>query len=260
MPAAPLPEPDDPGAAFLFPEEVISQLTDEERKHGKYTLARLPEQKRKSIVQLLIERRPHRDIERMLSVHNETIRAVADAHAVEIDAAWNHFGKKLRRINWHLADRLEKEVTSFPIQSIPLALKLIGEHAELIEGRATERIEEVHRVDIYEHWKKYLAGQENGLDGEKFPVIDGELVTDQTPAPNETNPGETLAPGKQSDESRQPTQGNGQPPYCLSYESAREPEPKDSEPRPPGGGSAGADGPPPIVTDNLSRKFSPNGE
>jgi hypothetical protein len=260
---APLPkfEPDEPAAGpFLFPSEYMQEITDQEQKHGKYTLARLPEEKRKCIVQLLIERRSHRDIERMLHVHQETIRAVADAHAVEIDAAWQHFGKKLRRINWALADRLEKEAPNFPVQSIPLAIKLVGEHAELIEGRATERIEEVQRVDIYAHWRRFMSGQEIGLGGEKIPVIEGELVTDQASAPAALDSAGNLATGMQSDDLTQPSQGNGSAIPGFSYGLTAENHEKSSQiDAPPGAGSR-VERPGQPWTGNGSQKFLANEE
>lgn len=253
----PLPAPNEPQpAAFLFPEEVIQELTDQERKHGKYTLARLPDNKRTSIVQLLIDRRSLREIETMLHVHQETIRLVADAHAGEIDAHWKHFGKKLRRINWALADRLEKEAHAYPIQSIPLAIKLLGEHSELLEGRATERIEEVRHVDIYAHWKRFLAGEEIGYQGEKIPVIQGELVSDEAPAQDRPEHSES---GHRSDVSALPTQESSLAFTGFSYGLTEETATKSADTDSRGGGDAAGDGTGHAQNDNGSQNFSGNG-
>ena len=139
MPARnePLAKPDDPPNSFLFSDDEIAEITDQEQRSGKYTLARLPARKRETILLLLIDRRPAREIARICNVHHETVSLVADAHAAELDAAWKSFSQKLRRINWHLADRLERNIESFPLQSIPLAVKLFSDTAELLEGRAT---------------------------------------------------------------------------------------------------------------------------
>ena len=239
-------EPEPPPGSFLFPDEIIQELTDEERKHGKYTLARLPADKRKSIVQLLIERRPWRDIQRMIEVHWETIKRVADFHAEEIEAGSTQFGRKLRRINWHLADRLEKHSDSFPLQAIPGAIKFIGEFAELIEGRATERVEEVHRVDIFEHWKKYKAAAETmGLEGGKNSVIDAELVPElPAPATAAADPPGNRQGDALSDVSASTPQANGEAMDGLSCGFRPESDPpaagSDPGPTPPGGGSIAA--------------------
>lgn len=161
MPARnePLAKPDDPPGSFLFPDDQIAEITDQEQRSGKYTLARLPEQKRAAILLLLMDRRPAREIARIVSVHHETVSLVADAHAAELDAAWSNFSKKLRRLNWHLADRLEQNIASFPLQSIPLAIKLFSDTAELLEGRATARIESAQapRISNIEQFENFLA-------------------------------------------------------------------------------------------------------
>jgi hypothetical protein len=94
--ASPLPSPfvafDAPGkfdetalkirpVLFLFSDEEIEAITDEERRHGRYTLARLPAQKHQSILVLLKERRSFREIARLVSVAPETVQAVARLHA-----------------------------------------------------------------------------------------------------------------------------------------------------------------------------------
>ena len=140
-PLPPLPAPDDPPGSFLFSDDELEAITDEERRHGRYTLARLPERKRESILALLKERRPYRDIARLVSVAFETVQTVAQAHATELDKHYREFPRQLRRINHYLADRLERHIDSFPVQSIPLGIKLIHDTAALMEGQATARIE-----------------------------------------------------------------------------------------------------------------------
>jgi hypothetical protein len=89
-PLPPLPQPEDPPGSFLFSDEEIEAITDEERRHGRYTLARLPAQKHQSNLVLLKERRSFREIARLVSVAPETVQAVAQLHADELDKhyAW----------------------------------------------------------------------------------------------------------------------------------------------------------------------------
>ena len=144
-------------------------------------------------------------------------------------------------MNWALADRLEKNAESFPLQSIPLAIKLIGEHAELIEGRATERIEEVHRVDIFEHWKQFKAGHTIGLSGEKMPVMDAELVAGAEDQARLQDGDREATTDSESDVCQASTQGNGQPINVLFDDQAPRARVKNDlmgqAPAPTGGGA-----------------------
>lgn len=173
-PQLPLPEPDDPPGSFLFSDSEIDEITDAERKRGRYTLANLPPQKRQAILVLLKERRPFREVGRLVGVAWETVQAVANAYAAELDRAWNDFPKALRRVNWYLVDRLQANVGSFPIQSIPLAVKLLSDTSELLEGRATARIDhttEPRRVSNLEEYEQIIGALEKKCPGR---VIDPE--------------------------------------------------------------------------------------
>jgi hypothetical protein len=167
-PQLPPPAPDDPPGSFLFPDNEIAEITDEERKRGRYTLANLPPQKLQSILVLLKERRPFREVGRLVGVAWETVQAVANAYAAELDKVWSDLPRVLRRINGRAADRLEANIDSFPLQSIPLLIKLIGEHAELLEGRATARIDhtaEPRRVSNVEEYEQIIGGLEKKIAG-----------------------------------------------------------------------------------------------
>lgn len=178
-PQLPPPEPDDPPGSFLFSDSEIDEITDAERKRGRYTLANLPPQKRQAILVLLKERRPFREVGRLVGVAWETVQAVANAYAAELDRAWNDFPKALRRVNWYLVDRLQQNVGSFPVQSIPLAVKLLSDTSELLEGRATARIDhttEPRRVSNLEEYERIIGTLEKKVAGR---VID----PDEEPGP-----------------------------------------------------------------------------
>ena len=242
-PLPPLPQTDDPPHSFLFSNEEIAEITDEERRHGRYTLARLPAQKRQSIVVLLKERRPLRDIARLVSVAFETVQAVAQAHAGELDKHYSDFGKQLRRINHYMADRLERNVESFPIQSIPLAIKLIGEYGELIEGRATARIEhrEGPRVSNLEQYEQIIGNLEKKIagriiePGSEIHLDGGKPALMDTPGLAAAGPDDGLAIDSESDVGEAVTQGNGELANLCSYPLTDETR-ANSSPGTPGGG------------------------
>ena len=55
-------------------------------------------------------------------------------------------------------------------------VKSFFETAQLADGRPTDIVEETKRVDIYAHWKRFVAGDEIGFTGGKIPVQDSELL------------------------------------------------------------------------------------
>ena len=167
-----LPEPVEPPGRFLFDDLTISNLTDQERKHGIYTAERCPPKKREDIKQLLAELKPIREIARLCEVHQSTVTAVADKFGQEITDIRARLARKLRRVVWSQADRLEQFPDSLPASSIPLAIKLLGEHAELLDGKATSRTEIVERIDVFSDFQAFLASLE--MDAKKGPVGIGD--------------------------------------------------------------------------------------
>lgn len=159
MPAArlPMPQPQEPPGTFLFDAETIKSLTNEEEKHGIYTPQRLDELTRRNIIELLAEQRPVHFIARVCRVHTETVTGVADFFATEIANLRALLARKLRRIIVGQADRLEKYPEGLPIAQVPLAIKLLGEFAELLDGKATSRVEMVERVDVFTDFQAFLA-------------------------------------------------------------------------------------------------------
>jgi hypothetical protein len=251
-----LPQPEDPPGSFLFSDEEIAELTDEERRYGRYTLARLPAAKEQSCLVLLRERRPLRDIARLLSMAFETVQAVAMKHAKELDEHYKDLPRNMRRATYYAVDRLERNMDSIPAHLLPQTIKQLSDVWLLLEGQATSRVEhvgEVRIVNSLEEYERLIApiekriagrmiegGEEMHLGGEKKPA----------PAPPPALPG---APGTspatspavsdldptrdwQSDVSCASAQANGSPATPCDYTLDPESTQNQAQDGPPRGG------------------------
>ena len=196
MPAPQLRLPDAPElpGTHLFDAETMQALTDEERKFALYTGARCPEGKRNDIIMLLAEGRAIDGIARLVHVHRLTVANVANEYAVEIADYERRMPAKLKRTKWNLVDRIEREVDQIPRQSLGLTLKIVSDIEALDAGRATARVDHLHRIDLFSDFGQFVheleaqapLEQKNGAvihlgDGKKsvLPVIDVDV--DQAP-------------------------------------------------------------------------------
>lgn len=239
----------------------MEEITDQE-KRGNYTPDRLERLRPKafaSCIKMLCDKWPKIEIAGTLNVTEKTVCRVADKHADKITELEKHFSKKLRRVAWDQLDRVERNPGIIPPQGIAQAVKYFYETAQLADGRPTEIIEERHQIDIYDHWRRYVAGEAIGLAGGKLPVINGELVPDSAPAlPAAGEPGAPVASGLQSEGLPLPTREKpaGCSNFCndLTAESGQNSGPDTRGGVP--GGNGGAD----AWSDNGSQKFSANGD
>jgi hypothetical protein len=182
-----------PPAPFLFSEQAIAEITDEEKRHGRYTAARCPPELRRSIIALLKEGRSHREIERLLSsngrgVSRDTVKAIHDVPEVarEVDEALqlgSLTGPKSRRAMHALLDRVIENPHMIPGASLSLAIKNMHEISQLEDGKPTSIEEHRPHMDIFASFqmltaqlKATAAAEEippktTGLDGEKPPPL-----------------------------------------------------------------------------------------
>ena len=130
---------------FLFSDNEIQEITDKKRKQGRYTLANLPEPKLNAILVLLKERRSFRDVTRLVGVAWETVQAVANKYAVEIQNAWETLPAAIGLTTRYLVYRLQDRIDSVPVHTIPQAVKNLVELKQLLEGQATSCVE--HTVE-----------------------------------------------------------------------------------------------------------------
>lgn len=185
---------DSPAAPFLFSEQAIVEITDEEKRHGRYTAARCPPELRRSIIALLKEGRSHREIARLLSsngcgVSRDTVKAIHDMPevALEVDRALQLAkltGPKARRAMHLLMDRVIEHPGIIPGASLALAIRQFYEISQLEEGKAISIEKHREHVDIFASFqaltaklKEKAAAESNtakktGLAGGKPAVID----------------------------------------------------------------------------------------
>src|SRR5215831_6285734 len=77
MPASlPSPESQPPAGVFLFSDEQMQAITNEEEKYGRYTADRMPLQKREACILLLSEDRDISAVSRIVGVSRDSVVAV----------------------------------------------------------------------------------------------------------------------------------------------------------------------------------------
>jgi hypothetical protein len=134
----------------------MQALTDEERKFALYTGARCPPGKRDDIIMLLAEGRAIDGIARLVHVHRLTVANVANEYAVEIADYERRMPAKLKRTKWNLVDRIEREVDQIPRQALGLTLKIVSDIEALDSGRATARVDHLHRIDLFSDFGQFV--------------------------------------------------------------------------------------------------------
>jgi len=270
-----VPEPAEPPGSFLFSDDILKEITDEEKKFGRYTAERMPKQKRESVIQLLSEQRPVYEIARLVGVADQSVTAIANHPVYGVEVA-QRIGderaiaaRQLQRCRRSQLDRLERHPDLLPAASIPIAVSIFTDKAELLLGHATARVEHTERIDIFadfdafcdeldeKYGKKTSTG--NHLGGGKFPVIElqpAEAAADPTPAL------ESHAPGPPSDVELQVSDARIQanPGHMPPYVTDSQPDPAQhlEVATPPGGGSIAAARPSPSM-ENDTRNFWPIG-
>lgn len=182
-------------APFLFSDEIIDSITADEAK-GIYTAERCPGDKRNAIMNLLADGAySRRRIAEIVKVDRRTIIAVEDRWPLEIETLRKKTVRKMRRAVDMQLERVEENPSIIPPSAIGLFIAQLTDKAELLDGRATSRVEEVHHVDVFGDWEGFIEKQlapedvteintrtsskEMGLLGGKtLPINEGESAVD----------------------------------------------------------------------------------
>ena len=264
MPARPqldYPQADPPSAPFLFSADVLAEITDEEKRLGKYTAGRCPPELKSTIVTLLKEGRSDREVVSLLSgarpIHHETVANIRrdPEIALEIDQALQlslRIKPTARRGLIQILERVADHPDLVPWSAMPMMSKTLYDIVALEEGRPTERTEHTERVDLFARFQGMMTSlvmdaQKMGLaGGEKAPlngqVLETAAVVELEARTARTDPeSEHSTPGPQAIHSDATTNATDSGPIQT---------PGD----PPGGGSA-APGEPTPRTDMPTRNF-----
>jgi hypothetical protein len=170
---------------FLFSELTIAGLTTAE-KHGRFTLERLRKLRPEAIDEIIRLRGEFVGklrIAEIVHVHHETVTAVDAAYPEAIDIAREARVARLRSAGDKLVEQIDQNPGLVPWGSKALSAGQLYARAELLDGKATSRVEHVEKIDTSkEAWDAYLdsmleadvsevepAGM--GLEAGKFPAV-----------------------------------------------------------------------------------------
>lgn len=164
-------------APFLFSPETMERLTEAE-KQGEYTLERL-QKLRPEVIQEIIKLRGEfvgmLRIAKMVGVHHKTVAGVDAAFPEDIEKARARRVSRLRTTADVLVEQIFDNPGCVPGHAKALAASQLYDKAELLDGRATVRVEEVKRIDIYGDWDEIVEKQlqpANSIDIESVKVVE----------------------------------------------------------------------------------------
>lgn len=153
-----LPEPTVTGQALLFSPDIEGRVQAEE-KSGVYTAERFRSQRPeayKAVIQLLGADVGLQRIGKLLGIHHLTAAAVRDREPEAIDTVRSKMVTKLRTAVLLQVERLIEHPESVPMNVTGLIIAQLIDKAELLDGRATQRVERTERVDIHANWNETL--------------------------------------------------------------------------------------------------------
>jgi hypothetical protein len=191
-------------APSLFLISTEEQGNEEMERRGEFTAERLMES-RPTIYRALVDGLGQglgvRQLCRAYRVSHHTVAAVMARESNAIATVKERTVATLRTFGRLAADRLLDEVDQIPIQSLPIALGIAVEKAELLSGGATSRIEHAESGPTHEDYLRMIGGKvieaelvpAIGLQGEEAPQKEADPV-----AAVQAEPLEVAAAGAES--------------------------------------------------------------
>jgi hypothetical protein len=182
------------GQALLFSPEIEVRLEDEESR-GRYTAERALVKRpglKEAVIKLRAQGEGYLSIASKLNCHHMTASAIAAKFPEEIDIERAKRVSRLRSAADKLVELIDSNPESVPPGMRALAASQLYDKGELLDGRATARIEKREEIDIYAHWdevkEKLLDPGDvtelpapTGLPGGNVPAIEAP-VRDMDPA------------------------------------------------------------------------------
>jgi hypothetical protein len=157
-------------APSLFLVSTEEEGNQEMERRGEFTAERLMESRPtiyRAIVDGLGQGLGVRQLCRAYRVSHHTVAAVMARESAAVATLKERTVSVLRTFGRLAADRLLDEVDQIPIQSLPIALGIAVEKAELLSGGATSRIEHADSGPTHEDYLRMIQGK----------VIEAELVS-----------------------------------------------------------------------------------
>jgi hypothetical protein len=180
-------------APSLFLVSTEEEGNQEMERRGEFTAERLMESRPtiyKALVDGLGQGLGVRQLCRAYRVSHHTVAAVMARESQAVATLKERTVSVLRTFGRLAADRLLDEVDQIPIQSLPIALGIAVEKAELLSGGATSRIEHSDSGPTHEDYLRMISGKV--IEAEVVPVIGlegGEV------AQKEADPGAAVQAG-----------------------------------------------------------------
>ncbi len=141
-------------------------------RRGEFTAERLMESRPtiyRAIVDGLGQGLGVRQLCRAYRVSHHTVAAVMARESSAVATVKERTVSVLRTFGRLAADRLLDEVDQIPIQSLPIALGIAVEKAELLAGGATSRIEHTESGPTHDDYIRMISG--NVIEAELVPAI-----------------------------------------------------------------------------------------
>jgi len=160
---------DEAAAPSLFLISTEEEGNQEMERRGEFTAERLMESRPtiyRAIVDGLGQGLGVRQLCRAYRVSHHTVAAVMARESQAVATLKERTVSVLRTFGRLAADRLLDEVDKIPIQSLPIALGIAVEKAELLAGGATSRIETIESGPTHDDYLRMISGR----------VIEAELV------------------------------------------------------------------------------------
>lgn len=198
-------------APSLFLVDSQEEGTENMERRGEFTAERLMES-RPTIYRALVDGLGQglgvRQLCRAYRVSHHTVAAVMARESVAVATLKERTVSVLRTFGRLAADRLLDEVDQIPIQSLPIALGIAVEKAELLSGGATSRIEHADSGPTHEDYLRMISGKvieaelvpATGFEGEESaqksadPVAAGAIAVQAGPFEVQAEPLEVSAP------------------------------------------------------------------
>jgi hypothetical protein len=156
-------------APSLFLISTEEQGNEEMERRGEFTAERLMESRPtiyRAIVDGLGQGLGVRQLCRAYRVSHHTVAAVMARESSAVATLKERTVSVLRTFGRLAADRLLDEVDQIPIQSLPIALGIAVEKAELLAGGATSRIEHTESGPTHDDYLRMISGK----------VIEAEVI------------------------------------------------------------------------------------
>jgi hypothetical protein len=188
-------------APSLFLVSTEEEGNQEMERRGEFTAERLMESRPmiyKALVDGLGQGLGVRQLCRAYRVSHHTVAAVMARESAAVATLKERTVSVLRTFGRLAADRLLDEVDQIPIQSLPIALGIAVEKAELLSGGATSRIEHADSGPTHEDYLRMISGKV--IEAELVPAtgFKGEEVAQKSDDPAalvQAEPAAVAAPG-----------------------------------------------------------------